>query len=72
MLSLLARDKILLKQVQKIDAFGLYGTGPKDKKKSSASPAPHQVFDTLLVVTHGVYIPIYIVTECTHSQRRPL
>jgi hypothetical protein len=25
-----------------------------------------------LVVTRGVYIPIYIVTECTHSQRRPL
>ena len=38
MLSLLARDKILLKHVQKIDAFGLYGTGPNDKKKSSASP----------------------------------
>ncbi len=25
-----------------------------------------------LVVTRGVYMPIYIVTECTHSQRRPL
>ncbi len=26
----------------------------------------------VLVVTRGVYMPIYIVTECTHSQRRPL
>ncbi len=27
---------------------------------------------TYLVVTRGVYMPIYIVTECTHSQRRSL
>ena len=50
MLSLLARDKILLKHVRKIDACGLYGTGPKGMKKKVRQPAhaPHQVFDTLL------------------------